>query len=622
MTMFRWKNDNLREDIFLMNKVIQDRLSALREKMTTYGIDYYLMPTSDYHNSEYSADFFKAREYFCGFTGSNGTLVVSKDWAGMWTDGRYFIQAEREMKGTGVTLYKMGEEGVPTISEYLFDNMENGQVLGFDGKVVPAREGLSYENKLKKKQIKIKFDKDLAGEVWADRPALPCNPIYVLSDELCGKSFAEKLAEVREVMEKEKANSYLLCKLDDICWLTNLRGNDVECNPVILSYLFITKKSVSMFVQFDELNDEVRAYCENNGIELVAYNRIISWLDEYEYEGITLYDERNVSYSVYRTVKDNSESAGAGIKNIYDPTEMMKACKNETEIKNIREVYIKDSAVLTKFIYWVKNEIKNGAKLNEYTAAMHLDGMRAALPGFIELSFPTISAYKDNAAMMHYEATEDSNAELAAEGFLLVDSGATYMGGTTDVTRTITLGPLTDDEKKHYTLTAVGMLQLANAHFLEGCNGRNLDILARQPLWNIGIDYKCGTGHGIGYMLNVHEGPHSIRWKSRSSEDEAALKVGMIMSDEPGVYIEGKHGIRIENILEVVNGEKNSDGQFLEFRHLTYVPLDRDAIDKKYLQPREVKAINEYNKLVCKTLLPLIEEPEIQEWLKEETKAL
>lgn len=605
-----------------MNKIIQDRLSALRAKMAENGIDYYLMPTSDYHNSEYAADFFKAREYFCGFTGSNGTLVVSADWAGMWTDGRYFIQAEREMKGTGVTLYRMGEEGVPTIAEYLYDNMKSGQVLGFDGKVVPAREGLSYENKLRKKQVKIKFDKDLAGEVWTDRPALPCNPIYVLSDELCGKSFAQKLADVREVMEKEKANAYLLCKLDDICWFTNLRGNDVECNPVILSYLFITQKTVSMFVQFEELNDEVRAYCENNNIELVAYNRIISWLDEYEYEGITLYDERNVSYSVYRTIKDNSDSAGAGIKNIFDPTEMMKACKNDTEIKNIREVYLRDSAALTKFIYWVKKEVKNGAKLNEYTAAMHLDEMRAALPGFIELSFPTISAYKDNAAMMHYEATEDSNAELKPEGFLLVDSGGTYMGGTTDVTRTIVLGPVTDEEKMHYTLTAVGMLQLANAHFLEGCNGRNLDILARQPLWNIDVDYKCGTGHGIGYMLNVHEGPHSIRWKSRSSEDEAALKVGMIMSDEPGVYIEGKHGIRIENILEVVNGVKNSDGQFLEFRHLTYVPLDREAIDKKYLQPREVKAINEYHKMVCKALLPLIEEPEIQEWLKEETKPL
>ena len=604
-----------------MNKVIQDRLSALREKMSANGIDYYLMPTSDYHNSEYSADFFKAREYFCGFTGSNGTLVVSKDWAGMWTDGRYFIQADREMEGTGVTLYKMGEEGVPTITEYLAKNMTSGQVLGFDGKVVPAREGLGYEKKLKKKQVKIKFDKDLAAEVWSDRPALPCNPIYVLSDELCGKSFAEKLADIRKVMEEEKANSYLLCKLDDICWLTNLRGNDVECNPVILSYLFITKKTVSMFVQFDELNDEVRDYCCRNGIELVAYNRIISWLDEYEYDGITLYDERNVSYSVFRTIKDNSENNGASIKNIYDPTEMMKACKNETEIKNIREVYIKDSAVLTKFIYWVKNEAPKGT-LNEYTAAMHLDNMRAQLPGFIELSFPTISAYKDNAAMMHYEATESSNAELKPEHFLLVDSGATYMGGTTDVTRTIVLGPVTDEEKKHYTLTAVGMLQLANAHFLEGCNGRNLDILARQPLWNIGIDYKCGTGHGIGYMLNVHEGPHSIRWKSRSSEDEAALKVGMIMSDEPGVYIEGKHGIRIENILEVVEGEKNSDGQFFEFRHLTYVPLDRDAIDKQYLQPREIEAINEYQKMVYDTIEPLIEEPEIKEWLKAETKPL
>jgi len=603
------------------NKVIKDRLSALREKMTANGIDYYLMPTSDYHNSEYSADFFKAREYFCGFTGSNGTLVVAKDWAGMWTDGRYFIQAEREMKGTGVTLYKMGEEGVPTIGEYLLSNMENGQVLGFDGKVVPAAEGMSYEKKLKKKQVKIKYDKDLAMEVWTDRPKLPCNPMYVLSDELCGKSFEEKLADVRKFMDENDASSYLLCKLDDICWLTNIRGNDVECNPVVLSYLFITKKSVKMFVQFDELTDESRKYFEEKGIELFEYSKIISWLDEYEYDGLTLYDERNVSYSVYRTISDNAKSRGANVKNILDPTEMMKACKNDTELSNIREVYRRDSAALTKFIYWVKKAVKTES-LNEYTAAMHLDDMRRALPGFIELSFPTISAYKDNAAMMHYEATEESNAALAPEGFLLVDSGGTYMGGTTDVTRTIVLGPISDDEKKHYTLTAVGMLSLANGWFLEGCSGRNVDILARAPLWNIGIDYKCGTGHGIGYMLNVHEGPHSIRWKSRSVEDDAPLKKGMIVSDEPGVYIEGKYGIRIENILEVVEKVKNSDGQFLGFDQLTYVPLDLDAIDKQYLQAKDIKAINDYHAEVYKRIEPLIEEPEIKEWLKEATRAI
>ena len=605
----------------MKNNVIVDRLSALREKMAANGIDYYLMPTSDYHNSEYAADFFKAREYFCGFTGSNGTLIVSADWAGMWTDGRYFIQAEREMKGTGVTLYRMGEEDVPTISEYLSSNMKSGEVLGFDGKVVPAAEGLLYEKKLSKKQVKIKYDKDLAAEVWTDRPSLPCNPIYVLSDELCGKSFSEKLDEVRQELKKQNAGAYLLCKLDDIGWLTNMRGNDVECNPVFLSYLFITEKTVNLFVQYEELNDEVRAYCEQNGIELVAYNRILGWLDEYEYEGITLYDERNVSYSVYRTIHDNAENHGAAIKNIIDPTELMKACKNDTELKNIREVYIRDSAELTKFIYWVKKEVNSG-NLNEYTAAMHLDSMRAQLPGFIELSFPTISAYRDNAAMMHYEATAESNAELKPEGFLLVDSGGTYMGGTTDVTRTIVLGPLTDDEKKHYTLTCVGMLQLAGAKFLEGCNGRNLDILARQPLWNIGVDYKCGTGHGIGYMLNVHEGPHSIRWKSRSVEDEAPLRPGMIVSDEPGVYIEGKYGIRIENIIEVKKDVKNSDGQFLSFDHLTYVPLDPDAIDVNYLQPGELEAINNYQKMVYEKISPLIDDAKIKEWLKEVTEPI
>ena len=290
------------------NKEIKNRLSQLRKKMKENGIDYYMIPTADFHNSEYSADYFKTREYFCGFTGSNGTLVVAKDWAGMWTDGRYFIQAEREMEGTGVTLYKMGEEGVPTITEYLLSNMTAGQVLGFDGKVVPACEGIEYEKKLKKKQVKIKYDKDLAMEVWTDRPALPCNPIYVLSDELCGKSFDEKLSDVRNFMKENEAKAYLLCKLDDICWLTNIRGNDVECNPVALSYLFITEKSVKLFVQFNELNDESRKYFEDKHIELYEYSKIISWLDEYEYEGLTLYDERNVSYSVFRTINDNAKS--------------------------------------------------------------------------------------------------------------------------------------------------------------------------------------------------------------------------------------------------------------------------------------------------------------------------
>jgi len=603
------------------NVVIKERLAKLRAKMQENGIDYYMMPTSDYHNSEYVADFFNVRAYFCGFNGSNGTLVVGKDWAGMWTDGRYFIQAEKQMEGTGVTLYRMLDAGVPTLTEYLQDNMQKGEVLGFDGKVIATEIGKNLEKSLRKNEVEFKYSMDLADSVWTDRPALPCHDIYVLSDELCGKSYKDKLSDVRAAMAKNNTKQHILCKLDDIMWLTNLRGNDVECNPVALSYAFITMDEFYLFVQSAEVTDEVADYCKSNGIVLKDYHEFVSFLSEYKLKGDTLYDQRNVSYAVYKALLDNSEKSGYEIRNAEDPTELMKALKNETELKNIREVYLRDSAQLTKFIYWVKTNVGK-IPMTEYSAAMKLDSMRAELPGFIELSFPTISAYGSNAAMMHYEATEDDYAEVKPEGMLLVDSGGTYMGGTTDVTRTIVLGKISDEIKHHYTATVVGMLQLANCNFLEGCYGRNVDIMARQPLWDLNIDYKCGTGHGIGYMLNVHEGPQNIRWRMRPGLEDAILEPGMIVSDEPGVYIEGSHGIRIENILEVVAGTCNGDGQFLHFNQLTYAPIDLEAIDTQYMQPKDIKALNEYHAEVYRRVEPLIEEPEIKEWLKEATRAI
>ncbi|MCR5100285.1 MAG: aminopeptidase P family protein [Butyrivibrio sp.] len=603
------------------NIEIKNRLTKLRKTMKENGIDYYMMPTSDYHNSEYVADFFCVRKYFCGFDGSNGTLVVSSDWAGMWTDGRYFIQAEKQMEGTGVKLYRMLDAGVPTINEYLSQNMKKGQVLGFDGKVISTEVGEELENALQDNQVSFKYDMDLAEIVWEDRPELPCNDMYVLSDELCGKSFKEKLSEVRKAMEKSKSVQHLLCKLDDIMWLTNLRGGDVECNPVALSYAFITMNEFFLFVQKDEVTDTVRKYCQDNEIILKDYHDIVEFVSLYDYQGDTLLDKRNVNYTVYKKLVQAAENKGYKYHIADDPTELMKAIKNETELKNIREVYIRDSAALTKFIYWVKTNVGK-VPMTEYSAAMKLDGMRAELPGFIELSFPTISAYGSNAAMMHYEATETDYADVKPEGMLLVDSGGTYMGGTTDVTRTIVLGEISDEIKKHYTATCIGMLQLANCNFLEGCYGRNVDIMARQPLWDLNIDYKCGTGHGVGYMLNVHEGPHNIRWRMRPGLEDAVLEPGMIVSDEPGVYIEGSHGIRIENILEVVAGACNGDGQFLHFDQLTYAPIDLDAIDTRYMQPKDIKALNDYHKMVYDKIEPLIEEPEIKEWLKSATRAI
>ncbi len=589
--------------------------------MEEEGIDYYMMPTSDFHNSEYSADFFKVREYFCGFDGSNGTLVVSSKEAGMWTDGRYFIQAENQMKGTGVKLYKMLELGVPTISEYLKTNMKEGEVLGFDGRVISTSIGEDLEKTLSANKVSLKIDKDLAEDVWTDRPALPCHDMYVLSDELCGKSFKEKLSEVRQKMEEYGADFYLLSKLDDIMWLTNLRGNDVECNPVALAYAVITKTDFILFVQDKEVTDEVRKYCEAVGIELKDYHSLFAYLGDVSLSGDVLFDKRNTNFLTFKTLFKKAKEAGVLLKNQKDPTEMLKACKNNTELKNIREVYLRDSAKLTEFIYWVKENVGK-IPMTEYSAAMKLDSMRAELPGFIELSFPTISAYNANAAMAHYEATEDNCSEVRPEGMLLVDSGGTYLGGTTDVTRTIVVGEISDEIKRNYTATVMGMLRLAKANFLEGCTGKNVDILARGPLWDMGIDYKHGTGHGIGYILNVHEGPQNIRWRFTPGQNEAPLMPGMIVSDEPGVYIQDGYGIRIENILEVVKRGDGEYGQFLGFDHLTYVPIDLEAIDTSIMDRSDIKALNDYHKMVFDRVSPLIEDEKILSWLKDATKEI
>ena len=553
------------------NTVIRQRLEALRAGMRSAGVDYYLIPSGDFHNSEYAADHFRVRDHYSGFTGSNGTLVLSQDWAGLWTDGRYFIQAERQLEGTGIELFRMREKDVPKIKDYLVSHMEKGQVLGFDGRVVSTQYGEELKDALAKKECKLRYDKDVAGELWEDRPALPCHPVYILDDELCGKSFEEKLADVRAEMEKLRVKSFLLCKLDDIAWLTNLRGDDVECNPVFMSYLFITAKSCTLFIQFDELTEEVRRYASEHGITLVEYGRILSWLDEYSFDGTTLIDKANVNYAVYRTLMQSASDNSAGVKDDRNPTALMKAIKNDTELKNIREVYLRDSAVLTRFICWMKT---NAGKepMDEYSVQQRLDGMRAELEGFIELSFTTISAYGPNAAMMHYSASPEKSAVIEPKGFYLVDSGGTYMGGTTDVTRTIAMGPLTEAERTNYTLTAIAMLNLADTVFIKGCTGRNVDIIAREPMWRRHMDYKCGTGHGIGYMLNVHEGPHGISYHKAETPAMAAreteLMPGMIVSDEPGVYIANYGGVRIEDtVLVTENGAKaltKSDKRLIE----------------------------------------------------------
>lgn len=595
------------------NLVIQNRLKALREAMAAAGIQYYMIPTADFHNSEYVNEYFTVREHFCGFTGSNGTLVVSADHAGLWTDGRYFIQAANELEGTTVELFKMGNEGVPTIEEFLTEHMQEGETLGFDGRVISTGIGTSLEKKLAFKNIKIVYGADVAGGVWEDRPKLPCGEVTVLSEELAGESCEDKLAKVRAQMEKAGAESFLLSKLDDLMWLYNIRGCDVECNPVALSYSYITMEEAILFIQSGALTDEVKKYFAEKKITVREYEEIVPFLQNLEAGKKVLADKRYCSYALYKTLSEKQEIVEA-----KNPTEFLKAIKNPVELENMKKVYLKDSAAVTRFIYWLKKNIGK-MEITEITAADHLESLRREIPEFLDLSFSTISAYKANAAMMHYDPTPENHAVLAPEGMLLVDSGGQYLGGTTDITRTIVLGEISDEIRKHYTLTAAGMLQLSNAKWLYGCTGRNLDILARQPLWDIDIDYQCGTGHGVGYILNVHEGPQNLRWKYIDGFTETPLEEGMNITNEPGVYVGGSHGIRIENVMVAKNTVKNEYGQFMEFETYTYAPIDLDAIDVKYLNDTQRKYLNDYHKAVYEKIAPLIPEEE-REWLKEATR--
>lgn len=598
-----------------MKQIIRNRIAALREAMEQAGIDFYMVPTADFHNSEYVDQYFKVREYLSGFTGSNGTLVVSREEAGLWTDGRYFIQAENELEGTGITLFRMLDEGVPTIKEYLRDRMEEGQTLGFDGRVVDTAFGVGLEKVLEEKKIIFAYGKDLADAVWTDRPSLPSHSVTVLDEAICGKSAGEKLEEVRRAMEKEGADAFLLSKLDDLMWLFNVRGGDVECNPVALSYAYITGNECFFFLQETEVTEVLRAHAVKYGITLKGYEEIVPFLQDRKDKECVLYDGRNTSYTLYRTLREKGECRDG-----KNPTELMKAVKNEVELAHMEQVYLKDSAAVCKFIYWLKKNIGK-MKITEVTAAQYLDHLRSEIDGYLDLSFPTISGYKENAAMMHYEATEDNCKELAPEGMLLVDSGGQYMGGTTDVTRTIVLGPISREIKEHFTAVAVGMLQLTDARFLYGCTGRNLDILARQPMWDRNIDYKCGTGHGVGYILNVHEGPQGIRWRFTESQTEAVIEAGMDVTNEPGIYIEGSHGIRTENVMVARNGVKNGDGQFMYFDTLTYVPIDREAIDVSCMQPLDIERLNRYHRVVYEKIEKYLTEEE-REWLADVTSPL
>ena len=593
--------------------MITERISRLRKKMEACGMDAYLVPTSDFHESEYVGPYFGCRAYLTGFTGSAGTAVITRDEACLWTDGRYFVQAAKQLAGSGVTLMKTGEEGVPTILEYLRAHVKEGMTLGFDGRVVNGLLGESLEQELPGRTLS--YGQDLAGEIWEDRPPLSAEPAWILEEKYAGESAEGKLAKIRREMKKEGATLHVLTSLDDIAWLLNVRGNDIPCNPVLLSYLILGQEKGDLFVQDRSICNEVRSYLTGLGMELHPYGEIYSFLSRYHGETVLL-EKGRVNYSLCQNLKKQNAILDQG-----NPESFLKAVKNQTEQKNIQNAHIKDGVAVTKFMYWLKTNIGK-TPIDELSAAKKLEDFRKEQEGYLEPSFFTISAYGANAAMCHYLPTPEDFAECKPEGLYLVDSGGQYYEGTTDITRTIVLGALTQEQKEHFTITAMSMLRLGAAKFRYGCTGINLDYLAREAFWERGLDFNHGTGHGVGYLLNVHERPNGFRWKPVSGKAESAvLEEGMLTSDEPGIYIEGSHGVRTENLMLCEKAEKNEYGQFMKFRFVTFVPIDLDGIDPSYMTDRDLILLNDYHKDVYQHISPYLE-PEEREWLKQYTRPI
>ena len=596
--------------------IINERINQLRKIMKNEGIDMYFIPTSDYHDSEYVNPFFRGRAWLSGFTGSAGVMVVSADKAIVWSDGRYFIQAERQLSNTCIDFYRQGDPEYPTLYEYIIKEMPENGVLAFDGKVVSSIFGENLERGLKNKNISICYEKDLLNEIWKDRPALPLEEIFILNEEYAGESSKSKIARVRQKMVQYKVEKHILTSLDDIAWLLNLRGNDIEDNPVVLSYLLMDANVVNFYVDNAKVNTEVKAYLEANDITLKKYNDVYDDIKTLDKESSILVDKERMNYTLLKSIDESIK-----VINRSNPTTYMKAIKNEIELENLKEAHIKDGVAVTKFMYWLKNNVGKVA-MDEISLDKYLFECRRSQKNFIEESFGAIVAYNANAAMMHYSASEEEKAEVKAEGMLLVDSGGQYLEGTTDITRTFGLGEVPAQWKKDFTLTLKGMIQLSKIKFLEGCTGINLDILARQPLWECNVDYQCGTGHGVGYLLNVHEGPHGIRWrKALNRKEDTELKPGMVVTDEPGVYVEGSHGIRIENMLFVTKDLKNEYGQFLRFETLTFAPIDLDLIDVKYLDDETRNWLNAYHQEVYDKLSYAMNEEE-KSWLKQYTRSI
>ncbi len=604
---------------------MKQELIELRKKMQQTGIDVCYIPMDDFHQSEYVGEYFRTVRFISGFTGE-GTLVIGLDKAALFTDGRYFIQAAKELNSSGIELMKMGEPGVPLAEDYISELMPEQGVLGFDGRCVDDRKGKRLQTAADKKHGRC-LDTDLVGAIWTSRPALASSRVWILEERFSGESAEHKLARIRSRMQEEGAEYHIITSLDDIAWLLNLRGDDIPCNPVFLSYLLLRQKDAYLFANPADFDEETRSYLTGLGVHLEAYSKVYDAAAQLR-DGTMLLETGKTNYRLVEALDASMQVIDKPL-----PTSIFKSVKNETEIANEKKAHIKDGVAVTKYMYFLKHafgqdgriteharQLLGTDRLTEISGAEYLERLRREQDGFLENSFTTISAYGANAALPHYAPSAAQDTELLPEGMYLVDSGGQYFEGTTDITRTIVMGPISEEERRYFTRVCQAMLRLGDARFLKGCIGVSIDYAAREVFWKEGLNFNHGTGHGVGYLLNVHERPNSIRY--RVLEDpmqNGVLEPGNIQSDEPGIYIEGKYGIRTENLTLTKEAERNSYGTFLCFEFLTMCPIDLDGIDVSIMEDHDIELLNQYHKTVYEKLSPYFAGEELQ-WLKDATR--
>ncbi|ADV43048.1 aminopeptidase P family protein [Bacteroides helcogenes] len=593
-----------------MNRTISQRINALRALLKEKGIDAFIIPSTDPHLSEYVAPHWQSREWISGFTGSAGTVVVTSKKAGLWTDSRYFLQAALQLEGSGIDLYKEMLPETPTISEFLKTNLASRMTVGIDGKVFSTEEVIKLKSGLEKNGIIVKCISDPMNSIWTERPAMPEAPAFIYETKYAGRNSTEKLTDIRKEMKRNGAEALLVSALDEIAWTLNIRGTDVHCNPVTVSYLLLTEQEVHFFIQPLKVTNELAAYLKETGIEIHSYEDIESFLGNLSTDNILL-NPAKTNYAVYSAIRPNCR-----IIEGVSPIAFLKAIRNQQEIAGIHTAMQRDGIALVKFLKWLENAVPTG-KETEISIDKKLHGFRAEQPLYMGESFDTIAGYKEHGAIVHYEATPETDVPVLPKGFLLLDSGAQYMDGTTDITRTIALGELTEEEKEDYTLILKGHIALATAVFPAGTRGAQLDVLARMPIWKHRMNFLHGTGHGVGHFLNVHEGPQSIRM----NENPVTLQPGMVTSNEPGVYKTGSHGIRTENLVLTVPAGEGMFGNYLKFETITLCPICKKGIIKEMLTTEETEWLDQYHQKVYEKLSPGLNKEE-QEWLKEACKSL